>query len=148
MGPPAPGLNPDLSAPEAEPAPAAPPKGELRSFGIGLALILCLWAWLRARSGHAAAPWLYGAGVAAALAAAWPAAYGPVFGPWMRVVSVLARANLWVLSALLYYGVFTPYAAVLRLLGKDLLDVRLRSGDSYWVKRDPDDDPGRYRRQY
>lgn len=148
MGPPAPGLNPDLSAPEPDAAPAPPLASELRSFGVGLAAILCLWGWLRARSGHAAAPWLGGAGLAAALALAWPSAYSTVYGPWMRLVGVLARANLWVLSALLYYGVFTPYAAALRLLGKDLLDARLRTGDSYWVKREPDDDPGRYRRQY
>lgn len=140
--------NPDLLAfgPDA-PSPAPGP-AELRAFGIGLALVLAFWAWLRARHGHAALPWLGAAAAAAALGAARPAALRRVYGPWMRVAVLLARANLWLLSAFLYYGVFTPYALVLRALRKDLLDARLRTGDSYWTKREPARDPDRYLRQY
>lgn len=123
-------------------------QAELRSFGVGLAMVLWFFAWLRWRQGGPACAWLSAGALSAALALWLPRAFAPIYGPWMAVVGVLGRVNLYLLSAVLYYGVLTPYGALSRLLGRDPLDLRPRTGDSYWVKREPSADPARYDREF
>lgn len=139
--------NPDLVASEAEGRREAP-ASELRSFGVGLGIVLSFWAWMRWRHGHSPAGWLAAGSVAASLGLLAPRALGPFYTRWMAVVGVLGRINLRILTALLYYGVMTPYALFFRALGKDLLDLKLRTADSYWRKREPRTDPARYERQF
>ena len=51
--------------------------------------------------------------------------------------------------ALLFYGLFTPLAALLRLIGRDALHRKPRHGaDSYYVPKTTPVDPGSYLRQY
>jgi hypothetical protein len=49
----------------------------------------------------------------------------------------------------LYFALLTPVAVVGRLLGRDVLRMRHRSVDSYWIDRDPPGPaPGSFRNQY
>lgn len=111
----------------------------LRGFGIGLGAVLTFFAWRSWRSSGVVPPWAGLVPLSWALAALAPAAFGPVYGPWMRVVAVLARVNLWVVCGLLYYAVITPYAAVLRAFGARPLELGLRERDSYWDEKPPRD---------
>jgi len=128
---------------------AAPTLKDLRVFGLGLGMlcgVFCLLSW---RKGGAAAPYWFWAGAAAALLG-WlrPAALTPVYGPWMRVVGVIGAVNAFLLMAVVFYLMVTPYRLIARLLGKDLLDEKLGTGDSYWKTREPITDPKSYERQF
>lgn len=54
---------------------------------------------------------------------------------WMRVAYVLGYINSRVLLSLMYYGVFTLYGFVSRLVGRDPLNRRKPARDSYWTER-------------
>jgi hypothetical protein len=53
---------------------------------------------------------------------------------WMGVASVLGYVNSRILLSLLYYGLFTPYGLISRLL-RDPLCRRSAVEETYWVKR-------------
>jgi hypothetical protein len=87
----------------------------------------------------------------------WAAALAAVFGlvAWLRP-GLLARPNaLWmkfgillgkvvspVALGILFYGVFVPMGALIRLAGKDSLRLKLDPrADSYWIPREPPGPP-------
>jgi hypothetical protein len=53
-----------------------------------------------------------------------------------------------VVLAFLFYAVFTPFALVMRLAGRDALHLRKRDASSHWVPYDQKDDPADAFRQY
>jgi hypothetical protein len=75
---------------------------------------------------------------------------GPVERGWMRFAAVVGGFNARIILGLAYYLVITPVGLVMRLCGRDPLDRRLRTGDSYWRKRPPEPPATRerYARQY
>lgn len=129
--------------------PGKPGRKEFREFGFGLGGILIIFALLAARKHSPAGPYLFGFGTLA-LAIAWvvPSALEPVYGPWMRAARVLAAVNTFLISALIFYLVMTPYALVARLFGKDPLDERLGTDGSYWKPRGEPPGPASYERQF
>lgn len=54
---------------------------------------------------------------------------------WMRIATALGYLNSHVLLSLMFYGVFTPYGIVSRLIGRDPLKRRDKGRDSYWIPR-------------
>ncbi len=54
---------------------------------------------------------------------------------WMRVATLLGWVNSRVLLGLMFYGVFAPYNLIGRLFGRDPLNRRKPSRDSYWLPR-------------
>ena len=110
---------------------------ELRRFGFTLAIPLALLAAVGVWRGHMVLPVILG-GLAAALgglAVVAPALLGPVHTIWMKFADALAWFNTRVLLCLVYFLVMTPTGALMRLVGKDPLDRRLRDRPSYWVER-------------
>lgn len=85
------------------------------------------------------------AGAAAALSGAGPA----VYRAWMLAALPTGWVVSHVLLGLVYYGVITPIGLFLRLLGRDLLGLRMERGAaSYWRERGPGEGAGRYFRQW
>ncbi|MDX6770532.1 MAG: hypothetical protein SF051_13440 [Elusimicrobiota bacterium] len=120
----------------------------LRGFGVGLGVILSYFAFRAWRRDGSPLPLAAAAVLSWALAASWPAAFGPVYTPWMKVVGVLARVNLWLICGFLYYLVITPYGLLLRLFGVRPLETKLRVKDSYWEDKPPRDPAESARRQF
>jgi len=111
--------------------------GELRRFGVTVAIPLAILAALGAWRGHSILPTLLG-GLAAALgglALGAPSLLGPVHTVWMRAAHALGWLNTRLLLILVYYLVMTPTGVVMRLVGRDPLDRRLNDRPSYWVER-------------
>ena len=54
---------------------------------------------------------------------------------WMGVAGVLGYVNSRILLTTLYYGMFTPYGLISRLMGRDALTRRGPREQSYWIKR-------------
>ncbi|MEW6261672.1 MAG: SxtJ family membrane protein [Thermodesulfobacteriota bacterium] len=128
-----------------------PDNRELRKFGLGLAVILGLIGGFLVWRGRASGPYFLAvAGAALALAAAWPTGLKPAYRFMMWLAAKLAWLNTRIILTLVFYLVFTPVALVLRLIGKDLLDARIKSGrDTYWVDWEKGDfDKDSYRHQF
>lgn len=54
---------------------------------------------------------------------------------WMGVAGVLGYVNSRIILTVLYYGVFTPYSLIGRMVGRDPLARRGPRKETYWVKR-------------
>jgi len=67
---------------------------------------------------------------------------------WMRLTAPLAWAVSHLVLAVLYYGIITPIAVVMRLFGRDKLERRFDpAAGSYWLARRPQESTARYFRQ-
>ena len=54
---------------------------------------------------------------------------------WMRVATALGWLNSRILLGLMFYGVFTPYNWIGRLIRRDPLRRRGHAQESYWIPR-------------
>ncbi len=116
---------------------------DLRRFGVTVAIPLVLLAALGVWRGHTILPALLG-GLAAALgglALLAPGLLSPIHTLWMGGVHALAWVNTRVLLGLVYFLIMTTTGVVMRLMGRDPLDRRLRDRPSYWVDRTQHPDP-------
>jgi hypothetical protein len=52
----------------------------------------------------------------------------------MTAANALAWCNTRLLLGIVYYIVITPTGALMRLLGRDPMDRRLKDRSSYWLK--------------
>lgn len=115
-------------------------KEELRKFGITVGVVLLLIAaflfWKeRPSAGYFAATG--GALVAFGLIA--PVILKPVHRVWMTFAVVMGFIMTRVILTIIYFGLFTPIALVLKGFGKDLLDERWdKTAATYWIKRKPE----------
>jgi hypothetical protein len=114
-------------------------KKELRQFGLSVgAVLLIIAAWLLWKQRPAfiyfaaLGSFLIGSGVLL------PIVLKPLFRVWMTFGVVMSFVMTRVILSILYFGVFTPTALVLKLFRKDLLEERWdKAADSYWAKRQP-----------
>jgi hypothetical protein len=119
----------------------------LRRFGLAVGGVLfAAGAWFAWRSGTPAAPapaillavgsLLVISGSVAPSALRWP------FLAWMGLALVLGAVMTRVILTLVYFLVVTPVGLVMRALGRDPMHRRADpDADTYWIRRDPDDDP-------
>jgi hypothetical protein len=117
--------------------------GSERSFGTVFAtvfLLVALWPLL-----DRASPRWWALGVAAVFAlCAWlaPRILAPLNLVWFRFGELLHRIVSPVALGVIFFGVITPYAFVMRLFGRDALLLRKGSArPSYWVRREPPGPP-------
>ena len=61
----------------------------------------------------------------------------PVYVVWMKFAQVLAWINTRIILGIAFYLIMTPMGALLKLMGKDLLDQRIdRDAATYWKERE------------
>ena len=77
-----------------------------------------------------------------------PGLLRPVFVGWSIAAFPIGWCVSHIVLALLFYGVFTPVGLLLRMAGKDPLQLRRVDRDSYWQQKPPQPDMRRYFRQY
>jgi len=66
---------------------------------------------------------------------------------WMNIGEFIGNIISKVIMMVLFYGMFTPIAFILKLLGKDLLRKKLdKNCSSYWIKRE--EQPGSLKNQF
>ncbi len=108
-------------------------EGRRFAFTVGAAfLVLAAIAWWR----HHPLAWrtfaLLG-GLLAAAGAAIPDRLGPVHGAWMGFARLLSKVTTPVFMAVVYFGVLTPIAFLMRAAGRRPMRHPLRD-DSYWAE--------------
>ena len=116
---------------------------ELRRFGITVSVPLALLAVVGAWRNHTILPALLGLMAASIGGAAFlaPRALRRLRKLWMQGAEVLGWVNTRLMLSLVYFLVITPMGVVVRLVGRDPLNRRLKDRASYWVEKDqrPDD---------
>ena len=110
-----------------------------RNFGLTFAAvgaIVALWPLL---GGEPPRWWLIGTAVALVAVSLFAASIlSPFNRLWLRFGLLLHRIVNPVVLGVVFYGVLTPLAFVLRAAGKDSLRLKVdRAAASYWIARDP-----------
>lgn len=110
---------------------------ELRKFGLVMGFVLALIAGILFWNEHAGFQYFIAAAVALAGAGLLaPVILKPLFHAWMTLAVLMNFVMTRVILTLMFYGVFTPAAILLKLLAKDPLRRKLnKRAATYWVKR-------------
>ena len=113
-------------------------KEDLRSFGVIIGIILLLVAgFLFYREKESFQTFLYIAGVFIGLALILPSMLKPIYIVWMTFAVILGWFMTRVILSLLFYMIITPIGLVLRIFGKDFLELKKQAVQgSYWNQRD------------
>ena len=83
----------------------------------------------------------------AAIAFTKPLILSSFYKVWIKFGEIIGGAISKVIMIILFYGIFTPIAFVLKLLGKDLLNKKIdKNASTYWVIREIQ--PGSLKNQY
>jgi hypothetical protein len=116
---------------------------ELRRFGVvvgGIFAVIAIFPLLfRGDKPRGWAALIAGALIMLGLAV--PRALRLAYRLWMRAGHLLGWFNTRLLLGVVYFLVMTPMGMVMRLVGRDPLDRRLRDRPSYWVERQRRQDP-------
>lgn len=59
----------------------------------------------------------------------------PLKRGWIKLGEILGKVIAPIVMGFIYFLIITPIGLLMRLLGKDLLSVKLNKEKSYWVKR-------------
>ena len=114
-----------------------------RSFGLVFAAVFGLIALGPLRHGHAPRWWASAlAGVFALVALAKPVLLSRLNRLWIKLGLLLGKVVSPIALGILFYGVVTTLAVVIRLTGKDPLRLKLDpAAESYWIVRKPPGPP-------
>ena len=112
-------------------------------FGYFFAMVFLLGGLYCGYAGYkVAAAGLAGAGLLLVLVAKFAAAkLTPFSRAWMNFGLLLGRVISPLALGLLFFSLITPVALFLRLIGRDELRLKLKSGQSHWLRRDPPGPP-------
>lgn len=130
---------------------------ELRSFGwvmlvafglIGLVKLAWPFAWGFSRNPAVGGVCLAVAVVAGGLGIAGTKAALPFYWAWMGLAYVLGNVMSRVLFGIFFFGLVTPMALLMRLVGRDKLMLNKPDASTYWRDAPPPDAPERYERQF
>lgn len=110
-----------------------------RAFGWVLAVVFLLIAAAPLLHGGPWRIWSLALAISLAIAAALaPALLAPFNRLWTGLGEVLRRFMTPLILAFIFFVVLTPLGLLMRLIGKDLLRLRLdRNAASYWIERQP-----------
>ena len=113
-------------------------KEDLRSFGVIIGIILLLVAgFLFYREKESFQTFLYIAGAFIGFGLIIPIILKPIYIVWMTFAVVLGWFMTRFILSLLFYVIITPIGVVLRIFGKDFLEIKKQSVQgSYWNQRD------------
>ena len=110
-----------------------------RSFGTLFVVVFGLlgaYSWWR---GGAAYPWAFGlSALTLAVTLAKPDWLAPANRAWMKLAELLNRVVSPIVLGVIFFGIFTPTAWVMRLAGRDAMKRRFEpAARTYWVEREP-----------
>jgi hypothetical protein len=123
----------------------------LRRFGLTIGCAFVILALLLLWRGKVSWPIFAAAGgLSLILAAFLPGLLGPVERVWMKGALLLGWVMTRLILGVIFITLFTPAGLILRLLGKDPLELRFRKeAVSYWRPReDQDPSPERMERMF
>lgn len=126
-----------------------PTPRELRKFGVTMIIgfgLFALVAWWRDHPTLATVFAAIGAG-AGLLGLTGTRAALVVYLPWMAIAFVMGNIMSRVIVGLFFFGMITPMGLVMRLIGRDKLQLKNRRA-SYWDALPKPSDRAGYERQF
>jgi len=117
--------------------PRNPGRRTLRQFAVLWLLAFLLFSVQAMRAGRPASAVTFAivAGVVGVLGLLAPAAIRLVFVGSMVVTFPIGWLVSRVALAAIFYGIFTPIGLVMRVCGRDVLELRRRERESYWTPK-------------
>jgi hypothetical protein len=98
-------------------------------------LLMGVWPFVRGR-GPIRPAWLVASLVFLLICWLKPSLLKPANWVWTRIGLLLGKVVNPIVTGLLFYLFFTPVAVILRMMGKDLLEIaRDDKAESYWITR-------------
>lgn len=122
-----------------------------RSFGLTVAVVFALiGVWSLWKGGEYWLPALAAAALFLLAAFAYPLILHPLNVAWMRLGHLLNRVVSPIVMGVIFFGILTPVAALMRLRGRDVLHRKFDAArESYWIDRiPPGPDGSSFPRQY
>ena len=55
---------------------------------------------------------------------------------WIKLGEILGRFIAPIVMAVIYFLIVTPIGLFMRIIGKDLLNIKFSQNSSYWIKRE------------
>jgi hypothetical protein len=116
-----------------------------RSFGALFVVVFALigvYSWWNAGTFF---PWAFGlSALTLIVTVVRPAWLTPANRAWMKLAEILHRIVSPIVLGVMFFGIFTPVAFLMRLVGRDAMARKFdTSARSYWIERDPPGpDPG------
>jgi len=126
-------------------------KSDLRKFGITVGIVLMIIAGLLFWKEKESSQIFFGVGAIILLTTITiPVILKPVYSIWMVFGIIIGWIMTRIILSLLFYIILTPIGLVLRLFGKQVLELRWnKSEQSYWNYRIKENfDHGNYERQF
>jgi len=109
----------------------------LRNFGFLFAVVFLIFSLLSFYKNHTAWHYLLPiAGIFLLVALTMPKILWELYKLWMTFSYVLGYFVSRIILSIIFFLVFTPMAFILKLIGKDLLNIKPQNVDSYWVNKD------------
>ena len=60
----------------------------------------------------------------------------PLNSIWVKLGELLGRIIAPIVMAIIYFTILTPIGLLMRIIGKDLLNIKFSKNKSYWTKRE------------
>ena len=60
----------------------------------------------------------------------------PLNSIWVKLGELLGRIIAPIVMAIIYFTILTPIGLLMRIIGKDLLNIKFSKNESYWTKRE------------
>ena len=60
----------------------------------------------------------------------------PLKRGWIKLGEILGKVVAPIIMGFIYFIIITPIGILMRLFGKDLLNIKLNKNKSYWIKRE------------
>lgn len=110
-----------------------------RSFGVVFVVFFFLVGALIWWKGGQFHPWLFGAsGLVLWVTLTIPRVLTPFNRAWMTLAELLNRIVSPLVMGVIFFGLFTPMAIVMRMAGRDVMHRKFdKTAASYWIRRDP-----------
>jgi len=128
----------------------SPQKQDLRNLGLVFLVALGLIGGFMIWRGRPWGPYILGLGLLFGLwGLIWPTGLKWVHRGWLSLAIVMGAVVSRLVLVVLFYVTVTPIGLIMRLLGKDLLDLKMDGRASYWKLRpDEEYDPVRTEKMY
>ena len=125
-------------------------KSDLRKFGITIGIILLAIAGFLFWKEKESFQILLTFGVISCIfGIAIPFILKPIYWVWMIFATILGWIMTRVILSLLFYIIFTPIGLILRLFGKQFLELKWnRTNCTYWNYRSDKPEKGNYEKQF
>jgi len=116
-----------------------PTTRELRRFGLSFGSGLTVMGGLLLWKEKAPAPWLLGvAGIVILAALVFPRLLQPLEALLAKVFVAVTTALTYVALTLAFFLMILPIGLLMRVFGKDTMNIRTKNPDTYWQPCEPD----------